>query len=192
MYSDAEVFTFDPEGKSFLLLEIRQCPNDGLDNNVEARIEYNAVPDNALIDRTYGLPHEDDSRNDSRIGNVPQDAAPQNNAPQNNIDSVTRDAQVREPPPLETMGVQKKRTVRRVKLRVSSRHLALASSIFSHMISSTQQEDQILPLEGDDIDALQILLNTAHGLHKKAPRTISRNMLYEVLKLVDKYEFDQP
>ncbi|KAK5947822.1 hypothetical protein OHC33_011163 [Knufia fluminis] len=210
MALDAEIFTFDPQGDVILLLDVPHRRNDVINNNVEASVEHdpvqNAESDNIPTYPVPGLPLEDDLPNGNWVGDVPQEEVAQgeevaqeeevaqgvitqedvrqDDAVQSKMNSVTRYAQVNE-------------ATRRIKLRVSSRHLVLASSVFNHMISAQQQGSHIrrseeeIPLEGDDFDALQILLNIVHGFHKKVPRTVKRDMLCEVLRLVDKYEFHE-
>lgn len=83
------------------------------------------------------------------------------------------------------------------RFQVSSRHLALASPIFNHMVDSElltrSQQLQCtglteIPLQGDDPDALLILLDLIHGRFKKVPRKISLETLTWIAFLADKYE----
>ena len=81
-------------------------------------------------------------------------------------------------------------------MRVSSKHLTLASPIFKAMLQPKFKEGlQLhshgyaeLPLPDDNSAALLILLNLIHGQFRKVPRKIDLWMLAELAVLVDKYE----
>lgn len=77
------------------------------------------------------------------------------------------------------------------KFRVSSKHLELRSKTFSELFSNARHDNEEVPLEGDDSEALVVLLNIVHGFHSKVPLTTSRDTLFEILKLIDKYEVDE-
>ena len=72
-------------------------------------------------------------------------------------------------------------TRREVELQVSSKHLSLASGVFSHCIEGQSKgiNDIIsAPLPDDDCGAIQILLNIIHGLTRKVPRRVDFQNLY--------------
>ncbi|MCJ1476644.1 hypothetical protein MMC13_005312 [Lambiella insularis] len=83
-----------------------------------------------------------------------------------------------------------------VRMRVSSKHLALASKVFKLMLKPGYLEGNKLlsqgyvelPLPDDNQAALLILMNLIHGKLKKVPRKITLEMLTELAILVDKYE----
>ena len=83
-----------------------------------------------------------------------------------------------------------------VRIRVSSKHLTLASPIFKTMLQPKFKEGlQLhshghaeLPLPDDNPAALLILLNLIHSQLRKVPRKIDLWMLTELAVLVDKYE----
>ena len=86
-----------------------------------------------------------------------------------------------------------------VRVRVSSKHLALASPVFRSMLQPKFQEGHELrligrtelPLPDDDSAALLVLLNVIHGRLREVPRKIDLRMLTEISILVDKYELLQ-
>ena len=86
-----------------------------------------------------------------------------------------------------------------VYLRVSSRHLILASAMFKAMLSSdTFPEGRTLRSEGslviklsDDLDALIILMYTVHGITRKVPRNIPLYFLADLAHLVNYYNLHE-
>ena len=83
-----------------------------------------------------------------------------------------------------------------VRIRVSSKHLTLASPVFRTMfediyneeLSLYSQSDTELPLPYDNPAAFLIILHLIHGQCRKVPRKIDLWMLTELAILVDKYE----
>lgn len=86
-----------------------------------------------------------------------------------------------------------------VHMRVSSKHLILASPTFRSMLGPNFEEGQRLRIEGstdialgdDDPDAFEILLNIIHGLTRKVPRTVSLEMLTKISVLVNYYQMQE-
>ncbi|GFF37901.1 hypothetical protein IFM58399_05055 [Aspergillus lentulus] len=84
--------------------------------------------------------------------------------------------------------------MRLVKMRVSSKHLSLASPVFKKMLHGPWKEAQGLRL-GDleiemnwqNMDAMLILMNAIHGNWPDIPRDVSLEMLVEMATLVDYY-----
>ena len=84
-------------------------------------------------------------------------------------------------------------------MRVSSRHMILASIVFKAMLSRDFNEGVTLekqgvlevPLPDDDHAALLIVLNVIHGHIRKVPRQIDLQTLTKIAVLVDKYEFHE-
>ncbi|GAQ12164.1 hypothetical protein ALT_9485 [Aspergillus lentulus] len=84
----------------------------------------------------------------------------------------------------------------RVYMRVSSKHLALASPVFRRTLCGPWQEAQNLAAEDRseietecwNVDAMLILMNIIHGRGPKVPREITLNTLAEIAVLVDYYE----
>lgn len=87
-----------------------------------------------------------------------------------------------------------------VHMRVSSKHMILASKVFHAMLkrgvfkegkelatSGTLE----LPLPDDDPAAFAILLNIIHGHTRKVPRIINLEMLTSISVLVDKYNLHE-
>ena len=82
-----------------------------------------------------------------------------------------------------------------VEVKVSSRHLALASPVFRTMFDGGFKE-RVQPgndphkvhLPEDDYDALLILLRVIHGLNKSVPRLIVKDLFVRVIVLLDKYK----
>lgn len=82
------------------------------------------------------------------------------------------------------------------RFKVSSRHLALSSPVFQHMIeggltNNRQHQPPSLtevPLCNDDPEALLILLQAIHSQFKQVPREVDLETLTQIAILVDKYE----
>ncbi|KAE9378212.1 hypothetical protein N431DRAFT_399726 [Stipitochalara longipes BDJ] len=86
-----------------------------------------------------------------------------------------------------------------VHMRVSSKHLILASPTFRSMLGPNFEEGQRLRIEGstdialgdDDPDAFEILLNIIHGLTRRVPRSVSLDMLTRIAVLVNYYQMHE-
>ena len=86
-----------------------------------------------------------------------------------------------------------------VRIRVSSKHLTLASPVFKTMLKVKYQEGlnlysqghAELPLPDDNPAAFLIILHLIHGQIRKVPRKIDLWMLTELAILVDKYELSE-
>lgn len=87
-----------------------------------------------------------------------------------------------------------------VIIRVSSRHLTLASPVFRAMLHRKFSESNTLlltgsveiPLPEDDPDAFLILLNILHGRIRKVPLVVDLETLTQIATLVDKYDLMEP
>lgn len=87
-----------------------------------------------------------------------------------------------------------------VIIRVSSRHLTLASPVFHAMLHRKFSESNTLSLTGsveipmpdDDPDAFLILLNILHGRIRKVPLAVDLETLTQIATLVDKYDIMEP
>jgi hypothetical protein len=81
-------------------------------------------------------------------------------------------------------------------LKVSSKHLSLASRRFKRMLTGDWKEAQIVHqdgcrhmiLEGFDSSALKLLLDIIHGKTRRVPRSLDLEMLAKVSVLVDDFE----
>lgn len=86
-----------------------------------------------------------------------------------------------------------------IEVLVSSRHLALASKVFSIMfdgqfrerVDLDSKEIKRVPLSDDNAHAMLILLDIIHGLHRRVRRDISMPVFTAVAVLVDKYELHE-
>jgi len=86
-----------------------------------------------------------------------------------------------------------------VHMRVSSKHLILASPTFRSMLGPGFEEGQRLRIEGstelalgdDDPDAFEILLNIIHGLTRKVPRSVTLDMLTKLAVLINYYQMHE-
>lgn len=86
-----------------------------------------------------------------------------------------------------------------IRMRVSSKHLTLASSVFRTMLHTQFKEGLALqatgrlevPLPDDHPDALVILLNIVHGRLRRVPRRVSLHVLRHISVLVDKYQLQE-
>lgn len=85
---------------------------------------------------------------------------------------------------------------RQIRVRCSSAHLILASSVFEAMLSQSFKENLVvrspgtvdLPLPDDDPIALLMLLNIIHGQTKDVPLEVDMCMLTRLAIVVDKYQ----
>lgn len=82
-----------------------------------------------------------------------------------------------------------------VRLRVSSRHLILASPYFNRMLKGPWKESSInsgspytVSASDWDVEALLILMNIIHGQVRKVPRSLSLEMIAKVAVIVDYYQ----
>ncbi|EXJ91940.1 hypothetical protein A1O3_00490, partial [Capronia epimyces CBS 606.96] len=83
---------------------------------------------------------------------------------------------------------------RQVELRVSSKHLSLASEVFRNSRESRSNGDEsimTISFPCDDLDAMRILLNIIHGLTRRVPRQVEVKLFAQVVILIDKYEFHE-
>ena len=86
-----------------------------------------------------------------------------------------------------------------IHIRVSSKHLTLASRVFKAMLrpgfaegSSLQEKGTgELHLPDDDPSALLVLMNLAHCQIRRIPRRVDLDMLTQLSILVDKYELHE-
>ena len=82
------------------------------------------------------------------------------------------------------------------RMRVSSKHLSLASPVFKAMFSTSFREGASLKSAGsveislpeDDVLALSILLRLIHGQATDVPRQVDLILLTKIAVLVDKYQ----
>lgn len=84
------------------------------------------------------------------------------------------------------------------RFRVSSKVLCLASPVFRAMLGSSshfqeakdlrENSTAVIPLEGDNKDALLIILNVAHLNADLIPNTITLDVFYEIAVVCDKYD----
>ncbi|KAG2417468.1 hypothetical protein HFD88_008687 [Aspergillus terreus] len=83
-----------------------------------------------------------------------------------------------------------------VRIRVSSKHLALASPYFKRMLGPNWEEGKSLRAAGStsitatdfDLGALLVVLNAIHGRQDHLPRKLSLEMLAKVAVVVDYYQ----
>ncbi|KAK7931237.1 hypothetical protein PG985_001949 [Apiospora marii] len=82
-----------------------------------------------------------------------------------------------------------------IRMRLSSRHLILASTYFKKMLLGSWREStgvsgssHLVDAEGWDENALRILMNIIHGRTRSVPRFVSLETLAKIAVLVDYYE----
>jgi hypothetical protein len=83
-----------------------------------------------------------------------------------------------------------------IRVRVSSRHLTLASPYFKRMLKGDWKEGCTLTADGCvsvrvmdcDPESLMIIMNIIHGHTRKVPRSVSLDMLTKIAVLIDYYE----
>ncbi|TPX25220.1 hypothetical protein DIZ76_010670 [Coccidioides immitis] len=84
-------------------------------------------------------------------------------------------------------------------MRVSSKHLSLASVVFKQMLQGKFWESATLqstgcveiPLPDNNPEALAILLNICHVQMSNVPRTVSQRTMAQIACLVNKYYFHE-
>jgi hypothetical protein len=84
-----------------------------------------------------------------------------------------------------------------VEMRVSSRHLILASSYFRKMLKGNWKESNGLKsqqcfrieVEDWDPDAMRIIMDIIHGRTRNVPKSIDLEMLAKIAVIVDYYEY---
>ncbi|PGH10547.1 hypothetical protein AJ80_07493 [Polytolypa hystricis UAMH7299] len=86
----------------------------------------------------------------------------------------------------------------KARIRVSSKHLKLASAYFRRQLEGDWRESHDLKSKGfveipvlGDFHAIVILMNVIHGYTRKVPRSVDLNMLTNMAILVDYYEFHE-
>ncbi|KAL5330950.1 hypothetical protein ACEPPN_000477 [Leptodophora sp. 'Broadleaf-Isolate-01'] len=93
-----------------------------------------------------------------------------------------------------TASCMMKPEIQEVQMRVSSRHLILASATFRVSLSSDgfpegrrlrTEGNAVISLADEDPDAMVILLHIIHGLTRKVPRQVSLEMLSKLAFLVN-------
>jgi hypothetical protein len=83
-----------------------------------------------------------------------------------------------------------------VRIRVSSRHLALASPVFMNMFSGNWNEAHQIRSEGGtiiimdmwDFNATLIIMNIIHGYAPRVPREVDLDTLAKIAVIVDYYQ----
>ncbi|KAK8029503.1 hypothetical protein PG993_010794 [Apiospora rasikravindrae] len=77
-----------------------------------------------------------------------------------------------------------------IHMRLSSKHLILASTYFQKMLQGPWEESKTRTLEAFDwdADAMLILMNIIHGRTRRVFRSISLEMLAKIASLVDYYD----
>jgi len=179
----AELHVFDPAGDVLLIFD--RCVKE--DDSVESVDEEKrkSAPEGGFVLEKRGPRVEDEvpplsadvpDWHEPEPGFVP--CEPQAEIPEAEADGMSK---------LESSASQEtKPRVEQVQMRVSSKHLILASSTFRISLGSdTYSEGRILKVEGtlalplpdEDPDVMIILLNIIHGLSSKVPRRVDLNML---------------
>lgn len=86
-------------------------------------------------------------------------------------------------------------------MRVSSKHLTLASRVFKALLKNSFQEGNVLSTEGtvqielpeDDANVFGVLMSILHGKSRDVPKTdLDLHFLAQMSVLVDKYELHEP
>ncbi|KAJ1337313.1 BTB/POZ domain-containing protein [Microdochium nivale] len=82
-----------------------------------------------------------------------------------------------------------------IRMRLSSRHLVLASPYFRKMLRGEWQEanpqpgrEHCIEAEGWDVEALLLLMRVIHGRNRNVPRSVDLEMLAKIAVLVDYYQ----
>ena len=86
-----------------------------------------------------------------------------------------------------------------IRIRVSSRHLILASEVFKVLLKGGLRESSKLyaegtteiPLPDDFADGLVVLANIIHGKFRELPKKMTPQLLIQIVLLVDKYKLHE-
>lgn len=87
-----------------------------------------------------------------------------------------------------------------VHMKVSSKHMMLASPVFKAMLTSSFSEGETLrntgrveiPLPDDDTTVFTIILDIIHGRGKRVPRVVPLRLLALLSTAIDKYQLQEP
>jgi len=112
---------------------------------------------------------------------------------------VVADATAEHPTASNKVETPEVKKIEEFEVRVSSRHLALASKVFRVMfdghfkerVDPGKEQPTRVPLPDDDPDAIMVLLNIIHGLNKRVQRSIEKPLFIAIAILVDKYELHE-
>jgi hypothetical protein len=118
------------------------------------------------------------------------------------LDDQVRNARPKETPQAISSRSSSKASdsdLQEMRLRVSSKHLTLASAVFKALLRGGFAESRVLEvglpaevrLPDDEPAALLLLLYIIHGQPKKVPKEVSLNTLTHIAVLVDKYELHE-
>ncbi|KAG4431287.1 hypothetical protein IFR05_013231 [Cadophora sp. M221] len=185
----AELHVFDPEGDVLLILERYQ--EDDLEERTPSPPPSPDAPD-------WPKPEPDPSPPLS--ADAPDWPEPQSEPVRYESEAETAGAEVDglTKPATSTSTClarrESKPRAEKVQMRVSSKHLILASPTFRTSLGSDtypegrtlQNEGSLaIPLPDEDPDAMIILLNIIHGLSSKVPRQVDLNMLSKIAVTVN-------
>jgi hypothetical protein len=178
----AELRAFDPNGDLLLILQEEyeveansQCANHGrLDVDEDANDTVDGQ--GGAEDHEMGGADETENGGETRV------------APGSNVNLSESGQPSKSPKSVKTAWKD-------IHLLVSSKHLALASSVFAAMLYGGFKESIDLssdgkisvPLPDDDVGAFTILLDIIHGRNRRVPRKMELSMLTKLSILVDKY-----
>ena len=179
-----ELHTLDPNGD--LLMQLFRRPTEDLDSNHSEGTRSSKDPE-------LNAPGDEEARDNllTPVSDAPAEGAEDETANcepvsiQDGVSDMTL-SQGASDPELDD-----------VKIRVSSRHMALASPVFQSRLDKNKfSEGCTLQSEGsvqvsfpdDDPDAFLVLLNVIHGLTRAVDRHPDLELLTQLAILVDKYQ----
>jgi hypothetical protein len=184
-----EIHVFDIQGDVLLKLvrhpeadDSSACSSVGRDGKPQVEEVFDEAPGT-----TVELP-------DSKPSTPPTDERPGTAAQEPDENALRDDVSVHSDDSASSVDI-----LTDVHMRVSSKHLILASPTFRSMLGPNFEEGQRLRIEGstdialgdDDPDAFEILLNIIHGLTRKVPRSVSLDMLTKLAVLVNYYQMHE-
>jgi hypothetical protein len=197
-----ELHVFDPKGDVLLILGRR--PEQGMAKSVEEdsiKEEYSPSRDsngtieiNSVVDDLPSAPPEEEAAPEPEP-ELPTPCEPE--AEQPGAESEIQNDPVRPESPASFDSFaffRKKQTTHEVQMRVSSKHLILASPTFRTSLGSdTFPEGRALQTEGsvvvslpdEDPDAMIILMHIIHGLSRRVPRHVSLETLTKLAVVVN-------
>ena len=215
MLSSCEPILFDEEGEILLLLETNDANcdqwrllhsdssdlavSDDATTNEPAAIE--ALPDEpgAYVSIADEAPADEPAADELFAVVVPVQDSLADETRETQADSRSSDALNDGARLVNEVAQSQTTSTRHIAMQVSYKHLVSASRFFKDMFKDTGWDSRStndrkpvpIPLAGDDLRSMCILLNIIHGLNGRVPRRVGKRDLLRIVKLIDKYEFHE-
>ena len=193
-----ELHVFDPKGDVLLILGRR--PEQDLDNFVEEENieEHSSSRGSARPLEVDSLPEESPPPDEEAVPvsepELPEPYEPEAGEPRAESEIQNYLARLESPASSVSFALWRQKQNPEVQMRVSSKHLILASPTFcTSLDSDTFPEGRTLQIEGsvvvplpdEDPEAMTILMHIIHGLTSKVPRYVSLETLTKIAGVVN-------